>query len=173
MKIVVPTVLALLVIAPPVASAEPCADYLKRRRVQGPLVLYSKAHKRICYFEGGKVRFSAKASYGSAEGKKRFVGDKRTPEGRYRLAPARRSKKYGLFMHVSYPNAADRAYAKRHGRRPGSAIGVHGPPRGFVFLGPIVTWFNASDGCIMLKERDIRRFAALLRRPAPMVIAPR
>ncbi|MBW2732896.1 MAG: L,D-transpeptidase family protein [Deltaproteobacteria bacterium] len=171
--LLLPVIASLTLALPGLAQGESCAAYLKRKQVRGSLVLFSKVDKRICYFFGGKVRFAAPASYGSQEGKKRFVGDKKTPEGRYTLAPARQSKSYGLFMHISYPNAADRAYAKRFKRRPGSAIGVHGPPRRFSFLGGIVTWFNATDGCILLKEGDMRRLAKVMRRATPMLILGR
>lgn len=162
-----------LLLAAPAAAAEPCAEMLRNHAVRSARVVYIKAKKRLCYYSAGKLLFTAPASYGSAEGKKRFQGDKKTPEGRYRIAPARKSKKYGLFMHLSYPNAQDRTYAKRRGRPAGSAVGIHGPPRAFVFLGSVVTWFNATDGCIMLKEADMLRFAGLVKRPTQMVILSR
>ena len=46
----------------------------------------------------------------------------RTPIGRYRVAPARASSRYHLFLEVGYPTAEQAKLGLT-----GSAIGVHGP----------------------------------------------
>ena len=49
-------------------------------------------------------------------GPKRFEGDERTPEGRYEIDWGNPRSAYHLSLHISYPNAQDRAYAQARGR---------------------------------------------------------
>jgi len=87
-------------------------------------------------------------------GPKRVAGDSKTPEGRYRIDRRHHSRKFHRFLHVSYPNARDRAAfaaARRTGKlsagaRIGGAIGIHGPKRGWRWLPQ--KWIDWTDGCV-------------------------
>ncbi len=57
---------------------------------------------------------------------KRRAGDNRTPLGAYGLGSPRGSQQFHRFIPVGYPTVAQ----QRAGFT-GSAIGIHGPPRGF------------------------------------------
>jgi hypothetical protein len=46
-------------------------------------------------------------------------GDKRTPEGIYWVDWRKKSDKFNLAMHISYPNISDAATARREGVKPG------------------------------------------------------
>jgi murein L,D-transpeptidase YafK len=59
------------------------------------------------------------------EGQKIKQGDKRTPEGIYKIIDKRKDKKYYKEMLISYPNSEDRARAKRLGVNPGGGITIH------------------------------------------------
>src|SRR5512138_3184523 len=56
---------------------------------------------------------------------KRRRGDGRTPLGRYVLGAPRPSARYGTFIPIAYPTAAQASRGFT-----GSAVGIHGPPRG-------------------------------------------
>ena len=58
-------------------------------------------------------------------------GDRKNPVGNYWLGLPRVSERFGIFIPVGYPNAAD----VKAGRT-GSAIGIHGPLRYGIFASP-------------------------------------
>ena len=61
-------------------------------------------------------------------GHKQFEGDERTPEGDYTISGRNPGSRYHLSLRVSYPNAADREFAKAKGKSPGGDIFIHGQP---------------------------------------------
>jgi murein L,D-transpeptidase YafK len=84
-------------------------------------------------------------------GPKRFEGDERTPEGRYTVDWGNPKSAYHLSLHISYPSAADRAYAAAQGRSAGGMIMIHGQPNGW--QGRVAgDW---TDGCIALSDAEI------------------
>lgn len=133
-------------------------------------VEYFKADGRLCVVKGGEVLLSANASHGRAPGPKRVEGDHRTPEGRYRLSPARYSTKFGRFMLISYPSKADRERARALGKPAGGAIGIHGPQLWYAFLGSAQALVNHSDGCVVLDRTAMARLDALITEPVPIII---
>src|SRR5688500_11978234 len=70
----------------------------------GATVVYAKAAKLLCVFRNDEPIFSAPASYGRVEGPKTVENDRKTPEGRYTLSPARKSLRFGYFFSISYPD---------------------------------------------------------------------
>jgi murein L,D-transpeptidase YafK len=85
-------------------------------------------------------------------GHKRFEGDERTPEGRYTIDYANPDSAYHLSLRISYPNAADEAYARERGRSPGGLIFIHGQPNA-VPLGRMPgDW---TDGCIAVSNDEM------------------
>ena len=83
------------------------------------------------YAQGRAVRTYPGIQLGDdPNGPKHFQGDERTPEGRYTLDYGNPGSAYHLSLHVSYPDSADRAYARAHGRSPGGDIFIHGQPNG-------------------------------------------
>ncbi|HEY6879951.1 MAG TPA: L,D-transpeptidase family protein [Polyangiales bacterium] len=131
---------------------------------------YVKSEHALCLLGPNGVVFAASASHGRAAGKKQFEGDQRTPEGRYVVSPARPSARFGLFLAVSYPNAADVLAAERAGVRPGGSIGVHGPQPWYAFLGSAQSLVDHSDGCIVTDRRAIEQLALVLMEPTPFDI---
>src|SRR5688572_15025045 len=97
---------------------------------QADLVLVDKSERTLAlYTEGKPVRIYRGLQFGDApDGHKRFEGDERTPEGRYTIDARNPASSYHLSLHISYPNAGDRAYATARGRSPGGEIFIHGQP---------------------------------------------
>ena len=102
-------------------------------------------------------------------GHKQFEGDERTPEGRYIISGRNPKSAYHLSLRISYPNAADRAYAKSKGRPPGGDIFIHGQPN--AWPGPPIArdW---TDGCIALSNAEIRQLWDIVPDGIPITIRP-
>ena len=92
------------------------------------------------------------------EGDKKVEGDMRTPEGAYRLDYRQASDDYYKSLHISYPNEADKAEAKRLGKKAGGMIMIHGTPPAWS-LSPYGDWMNVlldwTQGCIAMANDDI------------------
>lgn len=125
---------------PPLTQA---VDYVQVSKSGRTLTLYGK---------GRALRTYSGIQLGDApEGHKRFQGDERTPEGRYRIDYRNPQSRYHLSLHISYPNAQDRAYARGRGRSPGGDIFIHGQPNGF----PTRMIGDWTDGCIALSNEEM------------------
>jgi murein L,D-transpeptidase YafK len=112
------------------------------------------------------------------KGPKRYQGDSRTPEGRYRVAGRHHSRQFHRFLLLSYPNDADRRRYRRlrklgkvpRGRGIGSAVGIHGEKRGFGWLPhKLINW---TDGCIAVDDDEIEELYRAVKPGAPVVIRP-
>ena len=96
-------------------SVTACAKS-KFRTYNGPEVTSIQVHKadrKMYLLHNGEVLESYDIGLGFApEGHKQFEGDGKTPEGTYFISHRNPKSRYHLSLGVSYPNDADRAYAK-------------------------------------------------------------
>ena len=107
----------------------------------------------ILYRKGKEVHRYIAIGFGDAPvGHKQFEGDEKTPEGVYTINGRNPKSAYHLSLRVSYPNAADTAFAKSKGRSPGGDIFIHGQPN--IWFGPTLTG-DWTDGCIALSNAEI------------------
>jgi murein L,D-transpeptidase YafK len=119
-------------------------------------VLVIKSESRLYLMREGRELASFKVAFGSKpKGHKQQQGDQRTPEGHYILDYKNPHSNYYKSIHISYPNAQDRANARKHGADPGGDIMIHGQPNGYEKLSFIVQFFNWTDGCIALSNSDM------------------
>lgn len=124
----------------------------------------------IAYAENREVVRYMGIRFGDApQGYKQFEGDERTPEGRYTISGRNPGSAYHLSLRISYPNAADRAYAKARGRSPGGDIFIHGQPN--AWPGPAIArdW---TDGCIALSNAEIKQLWDIVPDGIPITIRP-
>ncbi|HUQ12694.1 MAG TPA: L,D-transpeptidase family protein [Novosphingobium sp.] len=151
---------ALALLAAPAAADDATVDLVRVDKSERTLTLYSGE---------SAVRTYTGIQLGDApDGPKRFQGDERTPEGRYTIDYGNPSSAYHLSLHVSYPDAADRAYAGARGRSPGGDIFVHGQPNGR--QGRVEgDW---TDGCIALSDAEIEELWSLVGDGTPIEIVP-
>ena len=91
------------------------------------------------------------------EGHKQREGDERTPEGRYAIDYRKEDSSFHLALHISYPDSRDRAAAKSRGEDPGGLIMIHGLPNRLPFLGRLHRWFDWTDGCVAVTNREIEQ----------------
>lgn len=150
----------------------PASAQQARPGERADLVVVDKSQRTLwLYRDGRTIRTYRGVQLGDAPvGHKRFQGDEKTPEGRYTLDYANPQSSYYLSLHVSYPNAADRAYAAARGRSPGGDIFLHGQPNGLPFDQRIDgDW---TDGCIALANREIAEIWSLVPDGTPIEIRP-
>jgi murein L,D-transpeptidase YafK len=92
-------------------------------------IFVDKSEHRLDVIAGNKVVASFKAGFGVYPvGHKQQQGDRKTPEGKYVLDYKNPNSAYYRSIHISYPNDADRARARRAGVSPGGDIMIHGQP---------------------------------------------
>lgn len=141
---------------PPMAPASERIDEIR----------VDKSERKMELLRGGKVVRRYRVVLGDAPvGGKRQQGDERTPEGRYTITFRNGASRYHLSLRVSYPNAADAAWAKAHGVDPGGDIMIHGgtPP------GYARDW---TDGCIAVTNAEIEEIWRLVPVGTPITISP-
>lgn len=144
--------------APPVGTK---ADRLLVDKSDRVLIAYAGNREIVRYTD---IRFGD-----APTGHKRFEGDERTPEGRYTINGRNPKSAYHLSLRISYPNAADSAYARARGRSPGGDIFIHGQPN--AWPGPPIArdW---TDGCIALSNAGIKQLWDIVPDGIPITIRP-
>lgn len=88
-------------------------------------------------------------------GAKQREGDGRTPEGRYRIDYRNPASGYHLALHISYPDAKDRARARKAGVSPGGDIMIHGMRNGYGWIGPLHRLVDWTNGCIAVTDAEM------------------
>ncbi|HEY8428889.1 MAG TPA: L,D-transpeptidase family protein [Sandaracinaceae bacterium] len=153
---------AVALVAAVAASAAQDREPLPASTRIDRLVAYKTAHRLEAWSEGRLVRTYRIAIGAGGAGPKRYEGDRRTPEGVYRIDRRHRSRRFHRFLHVSYPNDEDRrryAELRARGEVPegagiGGDIGIHGESDDPAVraLGNRVDW---TDGCIAVTDAEI------------------
>jgi murein L,D-transpeptidase YafK len=137
------------------------------------LVLVKKSQSRLYLENHGQILASFSVAFGAdPKGHKQRQGDERTPEGRYALDAKNIRSAFYKSLHVSYPNARDRAFAKEHASDPGGDIMIHGQKNGLGWLSPITQLFNWTDGCIALSNADMDKVWSAVDLGTPIQIDP-
>ena len=139
--------------------------------VKADRILVDKSDRVLILFKGEEeiARYS-KIRFGDApEGHKHFEGDEKTPEGKYTIDGRNPGSAFHLSLRVSYPNAADRAYAEAQGRSPGGDIFIHGQPNGYDGTPIARDW---TDGCIALSNAEMEQIWDVVPNGAEIEIRP-
>lgn len=119
-------------------------------------VIVMKSNHILELLHDGKVFQTIPIALGAhARGPKREAGDGRTPEGVYRIDWRSRHTAYTRELHISYPNAQDRARALAMHVAPGGGIFIHGLPRDFGPYDPPVWVHDWTEGCISVGNAAI------------------
>ncbi len=124
-------------------------------------VLVIKSQRVLKLLSGDTVIQSYKISLGANPvGHKQQKGDNRTPVGSYTLDYKNENSIAYRSIHVSYPNAADKARAQLLGVDAGGDIMIHGQMNGFGHL----AWFNQkrdwTEGCIAVTNEEMDEIMA-------------
>jgi murein L,D-transpeptidase YafK len=155
-------VLLLTLSATPVMSAQ-----------KADAVLVIKKESRMYLLSKGETFASYHVTFGGQPvGHKQQQGDERTPEGRYTLGYKNANSKFYKSIHISYPNAQDRANAKRLGVRPGGDIMIHGQKNGWGWASSFVQLASWTNGCIALSDGDMDKVWSAINPGTPIEIRP-
>ena len=125
-------------------------------------VFVDKSERLLKLLSGDKVVQTYHIALGdSPAGHKRQEGDERTPTGNYKLDYKNKKSSYYRSIHVSYPNAADKAQARKRGVSPGGDIMIHGQKNGFGHLAAITQKRDWTDGCIAVTNDEMDEIMAV------------
>ena len=142
----------------------------KFKRYYGPEVTQIQVHKadrKMYLLHNDKVLKAYDIGLGFAPvGHKQFEGDGKTPEGQYFISHKNPDSQYHLSLGISYPNAADIAFAEAEGKSPGGDIFIHGGPNTRVSKRDW-TW-----GCVALTDKEIERVSSMVKPGTPVFLLP-
>jgi len=120
--------------------------------------------------QGAVIKTYAIALGDNPVGHKQQEGDERTPTGSYILDYKNENSSYYRSIHVSYPNAADKAQAKKRGVSAGGDIMIHGQKNGLGHLAAITQQRDWTDGCIAVTNDEMDEIMALVAIDTPIEI---
>lgn len=92
------------------------------------IVIEKRDRKMYLLHKGKAVREYAVDLGADPEGPKEKEGDRKTPEGIYKISGRNPNSRYYLSLRISYPNRKDRERAEKAGVSPGGDIMIHGLP---------------------------------------------
>lgn len=105
-------------------------------------------------------------------GHKQEEGDRRTPEGEYKIIRKHKNSSYHRSLEISYPRIEDRIAAQKKGVLPGGKIMIHGLRNGFGWIGKHHTTKDWTLGCVAVTNEEIEEIFARTDIGTPIVILP-
>jgi murein L,D-transpeptidase YafK len=163
------SILRVVLIAVGLFALATCAPS-KFKTYRGPAVTLVEVHKsaRKMYLMHGSTilkDYDIRLG-GNPIGQKQFEGDQKTPEGSYFITHRNPNSAYHLSLGISYPNQAQKDYAKSVNKLPGGDIFIHGGP-------PQRT--RTQDwtvGCIAITDKQMEDVYAMVNPGTPINIFP-
>jgi murein L,D-transpeptidase YafK len=155
------------------------------------LTVYKSERRLVAACRGGGERVFPVSLSREPVGAKRVQGDRRVPEGEYRVAGAARPSRFHLFLPIDYPSPADAERALAEGRITraerdaiarahaagalpphdtalGGRLGIHG--EGARWRGDLdLDW---TEGCVAVTDAAIDWLAVAAPPGTPVVILP-
>jgi murein L,D-transpeptidase YafK len=126
-------------------------------------VLILKSARKLQLLSADKVVKEYLVALGnSPRGAKERQGDGKTPEGTYVIDYRNKNSQFHRSLHVSYPNAADKARARKLGVSPGGDIFIHGLMNGYGWIGAAHRNKDWTLGCIAVTNEEIEEIWKLV-----------
>jgi murein L,D-transpeptidase YafK len=142
-------------------------------KVVADAIVISKSAHTLSLMSGKTVLKTYHVALGrGSTGAKQIAGDNRTPEGKYVIDEKTTSTKFHKALHISYPNAEDRARALKLGKSPGGDIEIHGLPATFAWVGSTQHAIDWTAGCIGLSNDEIDEVWKMVSVGTPVEIDP-
>jgi murein L,D-transpeptidase YafK len=136
-------------------------------------ILILKKQHLLELLKDGKVIRTYKVALGRGGlAAKEREGDARTPEGHYTIDSRNAASHYYKALHISYPNADDRARAAKQGVSPGGAVMIHGLPNGMGGIGAAHRLYDWTLGCVAVTDEEIDEIWKLVPDGTPVEIRP-
>ena len=136
-------------------------------------VIVLKTERKLILMHAGQQLKTYSIALGSEPvGPKTRLGDHRTPEGVYVLDRRNPKSSFYRAIHISYPDARDRARAQRLGVSPGGDIFLHGLPNRYGWIGKAHRAKDWTDGCIAVTNREMDEIWRLVPDGTPIEIKP-
>jgi murein L,D-transpeptidase YafK len=130
---------------------------------QADRIVIVKSQRTLTLLREGRILKTYKVALGGEpQGPKTQRGDNRTPEGVYTIDSRNAHSQFHLSLHVSYPNAEDRARAKKLRVNPGGDIFIHGLPPAYSYLGPLHRQRDWTLGCIAVTDPEIEEIWSMV-----------
>ena len=140
---------------------------------QADLIVVEKSQRLLHLFAHGVLLKTYRVALGgNPVGAKRRRGDLKTPEGDYIIDARYPQSQFHRGLHISYPNALDRARARQEGLDPGDAILIHGLPNGQGALGAAHLAKDWTAGCIAVTNSEIEEIWSLVPDGTRVMIKP-
>ena len=147
---------------PPAPPPAPLADHI---------VVVKSAHTMTLFAKGAPIHIY-QVALGRSTGRKLQQGDHRTPEGHYFIDSRNPHSGFHLALHISYPNADDRARAAAAHAPTGGDVMLHGLPPQYAFLGYLHRETDWTDGCIAVTNAEIEEIYRIVPNNTPIEIRP-
>src|SRR5579863_3703983 len=143
------------------------------RPIRADRVVVLKKEHTLQLLSHGKVIKSYKVALGGDPvGAKTRQGDHKTPEGVYVLDSRNAHSQFYKSIHISYPNARDRAAARQNHVSPGGDVFVHGLPNGYGAIGAAHRLKDWTDGCVAVTDEEIDEIWRVVADGTPIEIRP-
>lgn len=132
-----------------------------------------KAQRELRVYQGGQVTQASRIALArDAEGDKLCQGDRKTPEGRYKINFRNAQSLYHLSLRISYPSAADRRESRAAGCDPGGEIMIHGSPNSMPDWGVESVLRDWTAGCVALTNEGMDSVWSVARVGTIVVVHP-
>ena len=150
-----------------------CAATCANPQITADRIIIIKHARTMMLMHGGKVLKTYRISLGGEPvGPKRRAGDHKTPEGDYIVDSKKPHSQFYRALHLSYPNAADRARARKLGVNPGGDVEIHGLGEKYGWVGSAQRLYDWTDGCIAVTNQQIDQIYEMVPVGTPLEIKP-
>jgi murein L,D-transpeptidase YafK len=136
-------------------------------------IVVEKIKRTLTLMDGRKALKTYKVALGGQSvGAKDRQGDHKTPEGIYSVDAKNPNSQFYKALHLSYPNPADRANARKLGVSPGGDVEIHGLGAKWGWLGAKHRLTDWTDGCVALTNEEIDEIYPLVKVGTTVEIRP-
>ena len=150
------------------------APLSKPQNLTADLVTVIKSERKMYLSCKGKILKKYDIALGKSPiGPKKVLGDKKTPEGKYKLDYFKENSSFYKALRISYPNRSDYKNARKLGKSPGGAIMIHGQPNNRKIKKSFFQRYNDwTAGCIALENDEMEEVLRLVNVGTPIHIKP-
>jgi len=136
-------------------------------------IVVEKSKRTLTLMDGAKILKTYKVALGGQPvGAKDRQGDHKTPEGNYSVDAKNPHSQFHKALHISYPNQADRANARKLGVSSGGDVEIHGLGAKWGWIGAKHLLTDWTDGCIAVTNEEIDEIYPLVRIGTTVEIRP-